>query len=181
MTAAWVYVALKRRGADELVRRRAGIVQIVSLVALVAISYKFGGYSVNKNPILGLIAARRDIALHMAMAAAMAAFMLSTCLVAARRQMPFALPAARQLGDISYGMYLIHLPILMLISSWVGDTGIGGWLDRYVLLLAVGMPLVVLYAYASARWFEQPIRRWARRYGRRAQVNPASPQPVPPT
>jgi peptidoglycan/LPS O-acetylase OafA/YrhL len=38
-----------------------------------------------------------------------------------------------------------------------------------------------VYGYLSARYVEQPIRRWARRFGRQAQAGGAAPSaPVPP-
>jgi hypothetical protein len=34
-------------------------------------------------------------------------------------------------------------------------------------LTAIVVPTAILYGYLSARFLEQPIRRWARKYGRR--------------
>ena len=36
--------------------------------------------------------------------------------------------------------------------------------------LAVVVPAAVLYGYLSARFLEQPIRRWARRFGNRREA-----------
>jgi len=47
---------------------------------------------------------------------------------------------------------------------------------------AVVVPICVAYGYLSARLVEQPVRRWARRFGRRAQEPAAAPraQAAPP-
>jgi peptidoglycan/LPS O-acetylase OafA/YrhL len=44
----------------------------------------------------------------------------------------------------------------------------GNLVSFLVWTLAV-VPAAILYGYLSARFVEQPIRRWARRYGRREE------------
>ncbi|WP_248759133.1 acyltransferase [Pseudarthrobacter sp. SSS035] len=70
--------------------------------------------------------------------------------------------------DLSYGMYLWHLPIFILLIPLVPS-------------LAVRVPLTailtVLMAYLSFRFVETPIRRWASRRLDPAVVRPA-PEPV---
>lgn len=55
------------------------------------------------------------------------------------------------LGTVSYGIYLLHYPILLFLDS---RTGLG-----VAARLLVAVPLTLLIAAASARYFEQPIRR----------------------
>ncbi|MHA7289653.1 acyltransferase family protein [Arthrobacter sp. MDT3-24] len=61
---------------------------------------------------------------------------------------------SRQGRDLSYGMYLWHLPVYILLIPLVPS-------------LAVRVPLTaaltVLLAYGSFRFVERPIRRWASR------------------
>ncbi|MBT0994975.1 acyltransferase [Cellulomonas sp. DKR-3] len=59
------------------------------------------------------------------------------------------------LGDVSYGVYLWHWPLLVLAPFAVG-AALGGW---------ARVPLVVLtllLAAATTRWVEAPVRRSAR-------------------
>ncbi|BAS10580.1 O-acetyltransferase OatA [Arthrobacter sp. Hiyo4] len=71
--------------------------------------------------------------------------------------------------DLSYGMYLWHMPVYLLLIPLVPS-------------LAVRVPLTaaltVLMAYGSFRFVETPIRRWASRRLEPALVRP-SPEPVP--
>jgi peptidoglycan/LPS O-acetylase OafA/YrhL len=66
--------------------------------------------------------------------------------------------------DLSYGMYLWHLPVFILLIPLVPS-------------LAVRVPLTaaltVLMAYLSFRFVETPIRRWASRKMEPAVVRPA--------
>ncbi len=56
------------------------------------------------------------------------------------------------LGTISYGLYLYHWPIFLLLTP--ERTGLGGWL-----LFAVRVSLTALVAVASFHLLEEPIRR----------------------
>jgi len=67
-----------------------------------------------------------------------------------------------KLGDISYGLYVWHWPVFMILP-WLAyrkqfDPA-DGELWRWFLLVAV-----VAVASASWMWFERPINRWAARW-----------------
>jgi peptidoglycan/LPS O-acetylase OafA/YrhL len=80
---------------------------------------------------------------------------------------PFArllgLPPLRLLGVVSYGVYLIHWPLFLLMSPQRVDRVAarlpGDVHPRDWSLLAVRMVVVLAIAAASYRWFESPIRR----------------------
>ncbi|WP_193106931.1 acyltransferase family protein [Brachybacterium sp. FME24] len=61
---------------------------------------------------------------------------------------------ARLLGDISYGLYLVHWPLLALYLAATGKARAGA-LDGLVLIL-----LSLLLAYLLTRLVDSPIRRW---------------------
>ncbi len=89
------------------------------------------------------------------------------------------IPLARKLGDISYGIYLIQAPILwFLVFHWSRCRRTGALGSFAIWILAV-VPAAVLYGYLSARFVEQPIRRWARRFGRQGAIQ-ESALPRPP-
>lgn len=175
MTAAYLYVRLRETLASGELRRLASRLQLLSLLTLGALAAGLGyvaattGYALPEfDPLNEVIA--------LSYAVVLAAFMLATSLAPPRRQAPFALPFARRAGDVSYGIYLIHAPLLFYLVALLAPTPntIGG-------VITVGMPAIAIataYGYLSARVIEQPIRRWAHRFGRRsAPAVPPLPEP----
>lgn len=73
---------------------------------------------------------------------------------------------ARPGRDLSYGMYLWHLPVYLLLMPLIPDLPI-----RIALTAAV----TVVLAYASFRCVERPLRRWANRRLEPAVV-PSAPE-----
>jgi len=66
----------------------------------------------------------------------------------------------RQLGDLSYGIYMWHYPLLFLLR--LALNGADGWYD--VLLYPLGVVLSLLAAAVSYRWLETPFLRLKGRY-----------------
>ncbi|GAA4522089.1 acyltransferase family protein [Brachybacterium paraconglomeratum] len=58
------------------------------------------------------------------------------------------------LGDISYGLYLVHWPLLILYLAWTGKVR-AGVLDGLVLIL-----LALVLAWLLTRLVDTPVRRW---------------------
>jgi len=108
---------------------------------------------------------RESVVWSMLFSASIAALMLSITLAPARWQSLFTVDPIRKLGDFSYGIYLSHFVILTMVV-WAFDLPSGGSFRDLLVLTALVVPASVLYGYLSARFLEQPIRRWARRYGR---------------
>lgn len=65
------------------------------------------------------------------------------------------------LGDISYPLYLVHYPLVYFYVAWISShKGLTlGQAAPYALLLLLG---AVLVAYASLKWYDEPVRRWLR-------------------
>jgi peptidoglycan/LPS O-acetylase OafA/YrhL len=61
---------------------------------------------------------------------------------------------AGHLGAWSYGIYLWHLPVLLMLKK----SNFSG-----ALLFILTLSITVAVAAASYRWFEQPCMQWARR------------------
>ena len=68
---------------------------------------------------------------------------------------------ARWLGDVSYGAFLWHFPLILLFShtlGWVEGSG-----DRpYLMLLALVLPSAFFFGWLSRRFVEEPAIAWAR-------------------
>ncbi len=170
MTSAWAYVRLRQTQPKEVLERWAGRIQPLALVGLVICAYLFGRGIVGHNNVATLLAAREKIVLNLALDIAYAAIMLATALAVRRRQMPFALPRARALGDISYGIYLIHLPTFYFLRAEFSDDGLWDALGGHLFLALIGVPIAIGFGWLSARLLETPVRQWARRYGRRTAI-----------
>ncbi|MCT9623795.1 acyltransferase [Pseudarthrobacter equi] len=59
-----------------------------------------------------------------------------------------------KLGDISYGLYLWHWPVLVLALAWTGKEH-AGWLSGTVIIVAA-----LALAYLTTRFIEKPWREW---------------------
>lgn len=78
----------------------------------------------------------------------------------------------RELGVISYGFYLWHLPFLLALQSWLGYRTFEG--HFWVLLTATALAAT---AAATLSWHlvEKPAMRWASRFYSNASDSTASP------
>lgn len=76
-------------------------------------------------------------------------------------------PVARHVGNVSYGIYLLHMLVLNTVRHALGQGPL--------ISFAVAFPLVVLAATASHRWVEQPFLRLRERlFARDAPREPPS-------
>ncbi len=71
-----------------------------------------------------------------------------------------ASPPVRWVGSVSYGLFLWHLPVL---TALLALSGLSVFRGGVVPLLAVGLPVSLLLAWASLRLVELPSMRWAAR------------------
>lgn len=156
MTGAWVYV--RYREAASTAKGRVLAIQAVSLAALATFAWIVGGAGRGGPSIL----------MTTGFSLSLGTFMIATALGPRALQLPFANPVVRRLGDISYGVYLSHLVIMTYLAELTSLPRDGTAGDFFIWLAAV-LPLAILYGYLSARFLEQPVRRWARRFGRRAE------------
>jgi peptidoglycan/LPS O-acetylase OafA/YrhL len=78
-------------------------------------------------------------------------------------------PVFARMGQISYGVYLFHLPVLGLAKHYLGA-------DSQALLYATVIPITVLLAQASFRWVEGPVAARGRaRLTRRSRASLPAP------
>lgn len=91
---------------------------------------------------------------------------------------PFVNRAATWLAEVSYGLYLIHLVVGTFVGLALGlpRDGAPGTIALWFLVV---LPLSLGYAYLSVRFVERPVRRWARRLGRRGPEPKVAAEPAP--
>jgi peptidoglycan/LPS O-acetylase OafA/YrhL len=176
MAGAWAYVRLREQYHPTEIARRVAWVQLAATLSLAAFCFLLGHADTGQG-----VLDRNSPLLSLGFTATLTALMVATALGAMRWQRPFAHPFARWLGDISYGIFLIHVVIITyavrllfehsntLAGPFQVVNGDGSF-GAFVALAALVLPLTILYGYVSARFLEQPIRRWAHRFGQRAQA-----------
>ncbi|MFE2882997.1 acyltransferase family protein [Streptomyces sp. NPDC059272] len=65
----------------------------------------------------------------------------------------------QMLGDASYSLYLIHLPIVLVVIRRVAPQVVAPGLPTFCFTLLVGLPVSVLAAWLFSRIFELPFKR----------------------
>ena len=156
MTGALVFAYLwRRRSAESL--PPVGLAQVVSVTALILSIVAYGS-SENGNPETFYARYLDDII----PAAAFATLMTLSAVASPRGQWLMANPLARWLGDVSYGIFLWHFPLILLFGEtlgWAGGQGDASFL-KMVLLVVPGSALL---GALSRRYVELPAIAWARR------------------
>lgn len=69
----------------------------------------------------------------------------------------------RGIGRISYGMYLFHVPIMMIMVRYIYDLDLGYWLSHFIVLVG-GSALSFGLAYLSYNHFEKRFLRIKEKY-----------------
>ncbi|MET7682470.1 acyltransferase [Streptomyces sp. NPDC005423] len=65
----------------------------------------------------------------------------------------------RRLGDFSYSLYLVHLPIVMVVSRKIAPHFVAHGAHTFAFTLLVGAPASVLCAWLFSEVFEMPFKR----------------------
>ncbi|GEM_PF-952507 len=174
MTGAWAYVRLRDRWSPSALAPRALWLAGAATLALCFLTYLAGHDAINDPQPLNGLFARQSLVVAIGFPAALAAFMVALALSARRAQWPVTNAPIRWIADISYGIYLIHFAVIWFALQKLSlpqDGSIGA----VAAWAALVYPASVVYAYLSARIIERPIRRWAHRFGRRAQAAERAP------
>lgn len=176
MTGAWAYVRLRDRFSPERVRKLAIWGTALAAIALGVEIYLAGDGAVDDvSPFEGLFA-RESLLVTLGYPLVLGAVLVGFALLPERAQLPCAAPPIRWIGDISYAIYLIHFAVIWFALNELSLPSDGG-ITAVLVWSAVVYPPSIAYAYLSARFLERPVRRWAHRFGRRAQA-PAEPAAV---
>jgi peptidoglycan/LPS O-acetylase OafA/YrhL len=135
----WIYVAHRR-----YVGVVAGVAGAVACLGLYAFTrWKFDGLDVVSGA-------------HPRLAAALWATLIFCVLLRFVQSKPWR--PVMFIADISYGIYLFHIPIMWLVLPIVSPGG-----RLFTLGLAITVALVIAVSWASYRFVETPIRRAVRR------------------
>jgi peptidoglycan/LPS O-acetylase OafA/YrhL len=165
MTGAWLFLNRERfrwTGSQPVMR----VLKLVALLCFVIVAWRAGLRSGDGYLVFVAQNTRSTWWLALGYSGALAALMMLIALGPGRVGTVFSNGPVRKLGDISYGIFLSHVVIITFLGPALGLPTDGSFSTFLLWSLAV-IPASVFYGYLSARFLEQPIRRWARKYGRR--------------
>jgi peptidoglycan/LPS O-acetylase OafA/YrhL len=167
MAGAKLYVEVKERWEEARYRRLAGSAQLAGLAGLVVFGFLIYRAPENANGIGTLVAesVRHSPLIMIGYSASLAVLMVAIALGPRWVQRPFDNRAMKWLAEVSYGAYLSHA-LFIFIGVYSLGAKFGDDVRTLLAWSAVVLPATVLYGYLSARFLEQPIRRWARKFGR---------------
>jgi peptidoglycan/LPS O-acetylase OafA/YrhL len=170
MTGAWLYVHLRDRWSAEVLAPHA--VRAAAVAGLVLILFV---YLAGRGYLHSPLTLHRSLAVELGLPLALATALVAIALGPGWLQRPFGNRGIRWVADISYGVFLIHFAVIFFVLHEFSLPSDGSAWAAIAWSLIV-FPVSIFYAYLSARLLEQPIRRWAHRFGRRVQ---AEPEPSP--
>nr|WP_315154725.1 acyltransferase [uncultured Flavobacterium sp.] len=71
---------------------------------------------------------------------------------------PFSLKICKQLGDISYPIYITHYPLIYWYTAWVVDNKVS--LENGFALGIGVLAASILIAYLCLKLYDEPVRNW---------------------
>lgn len=169
MAGAKLYVEVRERADEADVRRWAARAQLAGLVGLAVFMVLI--YTSPENQARGIAVVaegvRHSPLVMIGFSASLATLMVATALGPEWTRRPFDNRPVRWLAEVSYGAYLSHA-LFLFIGTYSLGAHFAGNVPTLIAWSAAVLPATVLYGYLSARFLEQPIRRWARKFGRNA-------------
>ena len=145
-------LAILLRWPGVTLRQFAALGWVQSLAGLAGVMALFAAHRMGTTDVL-----RNSLGLSCFLLICGSAVVLMLCLFRERR-LPEWMRVLVFFGDISYGLYLIHLLLLQIYDRRFGTGFAADWRLMLVRFLAVN-GVAVGIAVVSRRWFEDPILR----------------------
>ena len=145
-------LAVVLRWPGVMLRQFAAVGWMLFLAGAAGLAALFAAHRMGARDVL-----RNSVGLSCFLLICASAVVLMLCLFRQRR-LPGWLGVLVFFGDISYGLYLIHLLLLQIYDRAFGKGFLTDW--RLMLLrFAVANGCAIVLAALSRRWFEDPILR----------------------
>jgi peptidoglycan/LPS O-acetylase OafA/YrhL len=168
LTGAWAYYWLRERYEPAQLARAA-----LRLAPSILVLYALGAYLYGNTTLVypGRIGptARSEVLDTMFGSLSRAALIGIVILGPLWMQRPFVNRVTGRLAELSYGIYLIHIPLVIYAASLL-DLPRDGSLGALAIWVAVIVPPSLLFAALSRRYVEQPILRSVKR-----RLRPSAP------
>lgn len=174
MTAAWAFVRLGATGWPRDHARAMGAIAVAAVAAVVGLSYISGA------SVPGHLAVFRDpAATRILMPLALLVFAVAISLAPKRVQWPLTNRPMMWFSEISYSVYLYHMPIIFFGFFTLNIDRNG---DLPLLWLVYVLPSSIAVGLISYYLIERPSRRYGRKLANRVarddQAPIATPRPV---
>jgi peptidoglycan/LPS O-acetylase OafA/YrhL len=174
MAAAQAYVRLIALQPAERVRRLALPVQLLALTALAVLGWVQGGQEVVGGR-AAFEASTQSIPLSTVFPLLLGVLVVATALGPSWASWLVTNRAARWVGDRSYGVYVAHALVFRYIALHFArpdrTAGLPEFAKWFVLVGGISM----VYGWASFRFVELPVRRWARRVAKGWRTSSPAP------
>jgi acetyltransferase len=161
MTGACLYVRLLERRERGWIQSRAALAMLAAVPLYGLTAYLFGRSASTALPQVGGAVARSSPLLTLACSASRALLIGAVALAPAWIQRPLANRASRSLAQWSYGLYLVHMIVIVLVSRLVAMPT-NASLEALLGWTALVLPVSLACGWLSSRYVERPARRWAR-------------------
>jgi peptidoglycan/LPS O-acetylase OafA/YrhL len=174
MTGAWAYHWATHRFSTARLVRTASQAAVPALLLYVSAAYLFGRTTLTYDGRVSPLS--RSHTLETMFSSASRAVLMAVILLGpVWMRRPFVNRATAKLAELSYGVYLIHI-LLVVYAVSLFHLPENGSLGAVAIWCLVIVPPSLLYAALSRRWVELPVQRWVRAH--RAAPPPAVvPQP----
>jgi peptidoglycan/LPS O-acetylase OafA/YrhL len=176
MTAAFVYVRLKRRLGDN--RSRAATAVCGAAATLLTVLLYLSGLAIAQGHGVMWV---EGAPLAVAVPFAFTVFLVALPFSSGAAQCAFTTRVVRWVGEISYALFLFHFLVIWLVVRFVHIPRNGALLPTLE-LAALVLPISGTLAWAATRWIERPLRGRAQRIAARLETSPPPPPrlaPVP--
>ncbi|MGI8425662.1 MAG: acyltransferase family protein [Actinomycetota bacterium] len=164
MTAARVYSSIRASGLPKRLVRAVPAVQVGALLGLLYQMHEAG-----QARQLGRWEFVRHATGTTGVAACFALFLLCTVVGPSWSQWPLANRFSRWMGEISYGVYLYHLPIIGFAFTTLNYEKYGSS-NSVVKMFMLAVPAAIFAGWISHIAVERPIYRRARDLSRRIEA-----------
>lgn len=128
-----------------LFRDRVGGMKIAALLLPSLVAFLFVGWALPDMAALGLVYLVAITAVH--------------CDQANARTI-LAQPEIGRWANVTYSLYMLHMPVGTVVVSFAGRFVPQQWLAARFVLVAAALAILIVASGASYRLFEDPVRRW---------------------
>lgn len=171
MTGAWAYTWARTRYSTARLVRAASIAAVPVLLVYGWAAYLFGKTTLIYDGRISPVA--RSQALETMLSSASRAALIAVVLLGpVWMRQPFVNRPTAKLAELSYGVYLIHIVLIVYVATRLHLPEDGTLGDLAIWCLVI-VPPSLIYAASSRRWFELPIQRWVQ--ARRSRPPAAKP------